>query len=223
MNRSARSLLFLFFFLVPLLAASDEQQKAHKILIKVTAMATDPAGRRAVSLAMSQHLTVTRAELVQRRHTMNMNYGDLFVAYQLVKAGAKIDEIAAKMKMGKTVWQTAVEEHADWKQIAAEAKKLSSKVDVNLIGHFVNKRAEAERDRTDGYDATRDTIAADNNVSGQEIEDAQKRYTFLREHAGAASDSTLDTSTEKAARTVRTDPVRTGGPSGIGASTAPNN
>jgi hypothetical protein len=213
----------LFFFLVPLLAASDEQQKAHKILIKVTAMATDPAGRRAVSLAMSQHLTVTRAELVQRRHTMNMNYGDLFVAYQLVKAGAKIDEIAAKMKMGKTVWQTAVEEHADWKQIAAEAKKLSSKVDVNLIGHFVNKRAEAERDQTDGYDASRDTIAADNNVSGQEIEDAQKRYTFLREHAGAASDSTLDTSTEKAARTVRTDPVRTGGPSGIGASTAPNN
>jgi hypothetical protein len=206
-----------------LLAASDEQQKAYKILIKVTAMATDPAGRRAVSLAMSQHLSVTRAELVQGRHATNMNYGDLFVAYQLVKAGAKIDDVAAKMKMGKTVWQTADEEHVDWKQIAAEAKKLSGKVDVNLIGHFVNKRAEAERDRTDGYDASRDTIAADDNVSVQEIEDARKRYTFLREHAGAASDSTLDTSTEKSARTVRTDPVRTGGPAGIGASTAPNN
>ena len=63
MHKSARNLLFLLFFLVPLLAASDEQQKAHKIVNKVTAMAIDPAGKRAVSLSMSQYLSAGRAEV----------------------------------------------------------------------------------------------------------------------------------------------------------------
>src|SRR5260370_20685181 len=113
MNRSARNLLFLLSFLVALLAASDEQQKAHKTLNKVTAMAIDPAGKRAVSLAMSQYLSVGRGELGRRRHAMNMNYGDLFVAYELVKSGAKMEDISAEMKIGKTVWQTADELHPD--------------------------------------------------------------------------------------------------------------
>ncbi|HWW16282.1 MAG TPA: hypothetical protein VN310_16610 [Candidatus Dormibacteraeota bacterium] len=211
MNKSAR---ILFFFLLPslLLAASDEQQKVHKILNKVTAMTIDPAGKRAVSVAMSQHLSIARAELAQRRQAMNLKYGDLFVAYELVKSGTKMDDIAAKMMTGKTVWQAADEEHADWKQIGSEAKKLSGKVDSNLIGHFVNQKAEAERDRADGYNPFLDTVTADNDVSRQEIEDAQDRYVFLRDHTGVASNSSLDTSTERSARLIRTDPVRTGGP-----------
>lgn len=212
MNRSARCLLFLLFLLVPLLAASDEQQKAHKILNKVTAMAIDPAGKRAVSLAMSEYLSVGREELAQRRYALNMNYGDLFVAYALVKGGAKIEDIAAKMKTGKTVWQTADEQHADWKQIASDAKKLNGKVDTHLLGHFGNTKAESQRDQADGYDPFLDSVRADNDVSKQEIQDAQERYIFLRDHAGVVSASTLDTSTEKSARIVRTDPVRTGGP-----------
>jgi hypothetical protein len=223
MNRSARNLLFLLLFLVPLLAAADEQQKAHKILNKVTAMAIDPAGKRAVSLAMSQYLSVGRGELGRRRRAMNMNYGDLFVAYELVKSGAKMDDVAAKMKIGKTVWQTADELHADWKQIAGEGKKLSGRVDTNLLRHFANKKTEAERDRADGYDPFLDNVTADNDVSQQDIEGAQKRYVFLRDHAGVVSASTLDTSTEKSARIVRTDPVRSGGPTGAATSAPPKN
>src|ERR1700680_4997432 len=152
MNSSARYSFLSLFLLIPslLLAASDEQQKAHKILSKVTAMAIDPAGKRAVSVAMSQHLFVARAELAQRRRAMNLNYGDLFVVCELAKSGMKMDEIAARVKTGKTVWQIADEVHADWKQIGSEAKKLSNKVDSNLLGHFVNHKAEAERDRTAG-------------------------------------------------------------------------
>jgi hypothetical protein len=213
-------LFFLFFLLIPLLAASDEQQKAHKILKKVTAMATDPAGKRCVSLAMSQHLSVARAELVQSRQAMNLNYGDLFLAYQLVKSGTKMDDITARMKTGKTVWQTADEEHVDWKKIASEAKKLSGKLDTNLIGHFTNKKADVERERADGYDPLRDSVKADGDVSQQEIEDAQQRYIFLRDHTSGGSDSSLDTSTERSARIVRTDPVRTGGPAATGAGPA---
>jgi hypothetical protein len=216
MNRSARGLFLSLCFLVPLLAASDDQQKAHKILNKVTAMTVDPAGKRAVSLSISQCLAVSRGELAQRRHAMNMNYGDIFIAYELVKGGAKIDDIATRIKAGKTVWQTADEMNADWKQIANEAKKMNGKVDVNLLEHFTKRKVEHERDLAEGYDPFLDTVAADSAVSQPEVEEAQKRYVFLRDHAGVVSDASLDTSTEKSARIVRTDPIRTGGPAATG-------
>jgi hypothetical protein len=208
MERSARNRLFLLFFLVPALlpAVSDEQQKAHKILNKINAMATDPAGKRAVSLAMSQHLSVARAELAQRRRAMNLNYGELFVAYELVKSGKKIDDIAAKVKMGKTVWQTADEEHADWKQIVSEAKKVSAKVDNNLLAHFTNRKSEVEKDHADGYDPLRDSVKADSEVTQHEIDEAQQRYMFLHDHAGVVSATGIDTATEKAAGTFLPDP-----------------
>jgi len=214
MNRSARYSLFLLCFLIPLLAAADEQQKAHKIVNKITAMSADPSGKRAVSLALSQSFSVTRADLVQRRQAMNINYGDLFVAYQLVKTGEKLDDIAVKVKAGKTVWQIADETHADWKLIASEAKKLNTKVDSNLIVHFTNKKAETQLDRADGYDPSLDGIAADNSVSQQDMADAQDRYVFLRDHIPAGSGTNLNQSDENAARTERTDPTRNGGPTG---------
>jgi hypothetical protein len=217
MNRSTRNLLFLFFFLVPLLAAaSDDQQKAHKTLNKVTAMSTDLSGKRAVSLAVSQYLSVSRAELAERRQALNVSYGDLFVVYELVKSGKKMDDIAARMKTGKTVWQIADEEHADWKQIANEAKKVNGKLDNNLLAHFASKKGEAELDKAEGYDPSVDTVAADNDLSKPEIEDAQARYLALRDRVTSGSGTNLNTSDENAARATRTDPVRTGGPTGPG-------
>jgi len=209
MNRSARNLLFSLFFLIPLLASADEQQKAHKILNKITAMATDPAGKRGVNLAMSQSLSIGRTELVQRRRTMNASYGEVFVAYKLTQSGSVMDDITAKMRAGKTIWQIADEARLDWKQIAAEAKKLSGRVDANLLAHFSNKKSEIEREKADAYNPFLDTVKADSNVSQQEIEDAQARYIFLRDHAIAVSDSALNTSAEKSAQMVRTDPLRT--------------
>jgi hypothetical protein len=210
MNTWARNLLFLFLCLVPLLAASDDQQKAHKTLNKVTAMSADLSGKRAVSLAMSQSLSVRRAELTERRQAMNVSYGDVFVVYQLVKSGKKMDDIAARMKTGKTVWQIADEEHADWKQIASEAKKVNGKVDNNLLAHFANKKGEAELDKADGYEPSVDTVAADNGVSNQDMEEAQERYVALRDRTGFGGN--LNTSDENAARQTRTDPTSTGGP-----------
>ncbi len=221
MNSSARNLIFLLFFLIPLLASADEQQKAHKLLNKVTAMATDPAGKRAVNLGMSQYLSVGREELVQHRRAMNANYGDIFVAYKIVQRGTKMEEIAAKMKAGKTVWQIADDEHLDWKQIAGDAKRLSGRVDANLLAHFSNKKSEIERERSDGYNPFIDTVKADGDVSQQEIEDAQERYIFLRDHAIAVSDSALNTSAEKSAQMVRTDPLRTDARAGPSSGSGP--
>ena len=221
MHRSARNVLLLILCLIPLLAAADDQQKAHKILNKLTAMATDPAGKRAVSQAVSQQLSITRDELAQRRHDLNLNYGDLFVVYQLTRSGMVMDNLADKIKTGKTVWQAATELRADWKRIASEAKKLSSKVDNNLLAHFSGKKSEAERERADGYDPFRDTVKADNNVAQQEIEDAQKSYAFLRDHAGSVSGSNLDAVSERAVRTVRPDPTKTDTRVGAGESSSP--
>jgi hypothetical protein len=209
MNRSARNILLLLFCVIPVFATADDQQRAHKILNKLTAMAIDPAGKRAVSLAISQQLSVARDELAQRRHALNLSYGDLFVAYQLTKTGMLMDDLADKIKTGKTVWQAANELPADWKRIASEAKKLSGKVDNNLLAHFASKKSDAERERTDGYDPFRDTVKADTNVSPQEIEDAQQSYAFLRDHAGSVSGSNLDAVAEQAVRTARPDPTKT--------------
>ncbi|HEY6763751.1 MAG TPA: hypothetical protein VI386_03195 [Candidatus Sulfotelmatobacter sp.] len=221
MKRSARNFLLFLLLLSPLLAASDDQQKVHKVLNGVTAMTIDPGGKRAVNLALARYLSLGRAELVQRRQAMNLSYGDLFVFYQLVKHGAVAEAITAELKNGKTVWQVADEDHVDWKQISSEAKKLNGKMDTNLLAYFANNKTGTERDRAEGYDPFRDSVKADGNVTQQEVEGAQQRYTFLRDHAGVVSAATLDTSTEWAARGVRTDPVRTGGPTGTAVSSTP--
>jgi len=175
-------------------------------------MATDPAGRRAVSLALSENFSVSRAELALQRRTIGLNYGELFLAYQLVKYGAKMNDIIAQTKDGKTVWKIAEGQNVNWKEITSEAKKLNNRLDINLLKHFANRKPDADRDRADGYDPFVDSVNADRNVTERDIEDAQKRYIFLRDHAGVTSAGTLDTSTEKAARGVRTDPIRNGGP-----------
>ena len=221
MNRLIRCSFLIIVLLLAFPAASDDQQKAQKLLNKIIAMATDASGKRAVSLAVSDTLAVGRAELAQRRHAMDLNYGELFVAYQLVKAGVKMDDVAAEIKSGKQIWQIANELHADWKQIANGAKKLNSRVDANLLRHFANRRAAAQRDLTEGYDPFLDSVRADTNVSQQEIADAQNRYVFLRDHAGVTSDASLDLPSEQAARTVRPDPIRNGGPQDPGSNTRP--
>jgi hypothetical protein len=221
MDRLVRYLSLILVLLVALPAVCDDQQKAQKLLNKVTAIATDPTGRRAVSMAVSEVLSVGRPELAQRRHAMDLSYGEVFVAYQLAKSGANMDDIAAKIRSGKNIWQIANEQHANWKQFASDAKKLNGRVDANLLKHFANRKAAAERDLADGYDPFLDSVRADSNITQEEIEDAQKRYIFLRDHAGVTSGGTLDLSSEQAARTARTDPVRSGGPQNPDTNTRP--
>jgi hypothetical protein len=200
----------LLLLLMALPALSDDQQKAQNLLGKVTAIAMDPNGRRAVSLAISDTVAATRAELVQRRRAMNLSYGDLFLAYYLAKGGLNLDEIGSQIKSGKTVWQIAGEKGSDFKQLATNAKKLNGEVDKNLLRHFAKQKADAERNLADGYNPILDSVKADNNVSPEQITDAQNRYIFLRDHAGVAVAGNLDTVNEKAAQSARPDPVRNG-------------
>jgi hypothetical protein len=204
----ARVLLGLVVIAATLPVFADDQEKAEKQLHKITAMATDATGRRVVSITVADALGAKRPDLVNERRAMNLNYGDLFIAHQLVKNGAKMDDIAAQLKAGKNISQIATEQHLDWKQMTADAKKLNSKMEDRLYKHFMSGKDDAARDAEDNYDPNIDGVTADNSVSQDEIAEAQHTYEVWHERAERAGGSNLDTSTEKAAQGVRGDPVR---------------
>jgi hypothetical protein len=203
------TLLVLIFSLIS--AASvfgSDQEKADKQLHKITAMASDATGRRVVSATVADALQAKRPDLVIERRAMNVNYGDLYVAHQLVKSGAKMDDLAAQLKAGKKMDQIAGDLHVDWKQMASDAKKLNTKIEDNLYNHFLNGKPLTERDAAEGYDPMIDGVSADSDVSKDEIADAERTYLLWRDRADQKKGSSLDASTEKSAQGNRGDPVR---------------
>ena len=200
MKRLSYRSITLLALAIALPAFADDQQKADKQLHKITALATDATGRRVVSVTVADTIEAKRPDLVTERRTMNLNYGDLFVAHVLVKNGTKMDDIAAQLKAGKKMSQIADERHADWKQIAADAKKLNSKVEDNLYTHFLNGKSLTDRDAAEGYDPMIDGVSADNDVSKDEIAEAERTYLLWRDRADQKKASNLDTASEKAAR-----------------------
>ena len=198
--------LLAFSLAIP--AFGDDQQKAEKKLHKVTAMATDATGRRVVSVAVADTVEAKRPDLVLERRTMNLNYGDLYVAHVLVKAGTKMEDIAAQLKAGKNIGQIANENHADWKQLAVEGKKLNTRVEDSLYKHFLDGKPLTQRDAAENYDPMIDGVAADNDISKDDIAEAERTYQLWRDRADQRKESKLDSSTEKAARGQRGDPIR---------------
>jgi hypothetical protein len=201
-------LLLLLAFGIAIPARADDQQKTERLLHKITAMATDGTGRRVVSITVADAIEAKRPDLVLERRALNLNYGDLYLAHVLVKSGAKMDDIDAQLKAGKSMKQIAGAEHLDWKQLAENVKKLNATMENNLYHHFVNGKPDAARDAAEGYDPMIDGVAADNDVSKDEIAEAERTYQLWRDKAGKVKDSRLDTSTENAAQGVRGDPVR---------------
>jgi len=189
---------------------ADDQQKAQKQVNKITAMATDVIGRRIVNMSMSDILNVKRPELAQERRDMGLNYGSLFIAHELVAAGAKMTDVTTQLQAGKNIFQIARDQNADWKRIAANAKKLNSKIDENIYKHFLNPKADRERDDADKYDVMSDGIKSDADVTPQEIDEAQERYISCRDRATPPMGGRLDSATEQAARNGH-DHIRTGG------------
>jgi len=207
MKRLSNVAVTLLAFALAVPAFGDDQQKAQKQLHKITAMATDATGRRIVSMTMADAVGVKRPDLVMERRIMTINYGDLYVAHTLVKSGAKMGDITAQLKAKKTMTDIANDQKADWKQIAADAKKLNGKMEDNLYKHFLNGKSDAERDAADKYDPNIDGIAADNDVSKDEIAEAETTYLAMRDRAEKNGGKSLDTSTERSAREMRGDPI----------------
>lgn len=194
-------------------AFGDDQQKAEKEIKKITAMATDFTGRGIVSRTMSDLLNVKRPQFVQERSDMGLNYGSLFLAHELVNGGAKMSDIAAQLRAGKDILQVANDQHANWKQINGDAKKLNGKIDENIYKHYVRDKADQERDLADRYDPKFDGVKADADVTPQEIAEAEERFTTW--HDRASKDMGHDNGLNETDRNAGyIDHVKNGGPQG---------
>jgi hypothetical protein len=205
---------------ISLAAFGEDHQKAEKQARRIAAMTADETGRRMVSMSMADHFKVPRADLMEERRNTGMDYGSLFVVHELIANGASMLNIASALKSGKNIWQLGDEQHANWKQIAGDAKKMNTEIDLCVYRHFLGEKhakADEARDLADKYDVTRDGAKSDSDVTQQEIVEAQERYVFWRDQAGQLSDRRLGMSQEMAARV---DHARGGGPRGSAGSSS---
>ena len=219
--KSAARTLVPFLLILSLPAFCSDQQKTQKELNKVTAMATDFTGRRAVNISISQLTNVPRAKLVEDRGITGLNYGCLFIAEQVAKNGLTMQQIGEQLKGGKTIFDVANEQHVDWKEMTANAKKLNTALDDNLYKGFLSEKSNAAQDATDKYDVHYDGVKADADVSKEEIASAQDRYLRWRDQAakaqGAGRDKTLGLGDERVAYTDHDHGPSMSGSAGRGA------
>ena len=194
-------------------AIADDQQKADKEIRKINAMAWDSTARAVVNKSFSEMLKIDRSQLIQERRELDLNYGSLFIAHELVLNGSKMKDIAASLKSGKSIIQVSNESNANWKQIASEAKKLNSKIEDNLYKYFLASQSSRAE-----YDAAQDGVKADNDVSEQDLAEAQQTYVRWRERASQVGKNSQQAGLhdEQAIRKDRPDPVRTMPTPGMG-------
>jgi hypothetical protein len=185
--KTATIRLFLLFCTVALslCALADDQDKATKEIKKITSISVDSNMRAIVNRTMADMLKAKRLDFVKERQDMNLNYGDLFLAQQLAAGGVKMDDIAAQLKAGKTMLDIASANHANWKEINSDAKKLNKKIDDNIEKYFSDTKKQTALNQADDYDAKADKVPADSNISKDEYAEAQVRYTHLHDAAGA--------------------------------------
>lgn len=194
-------------------ACADDQDKANKEIAKIAAIAWDGTGRSVVNRAEADMMNVKRLDLVQDRQNMDINYGSMFLVLELVKGGAKMDDIAAQLKSGKKIGEIAKELHPDWKAITADAKKLNTKIDDGLYKHFLNEKADNQRDVADNYAVANDNVSEDHKIEKSDIDAAAERFTMWKDRAIAAAGKRhdMDTAEQQAAYV---DHDRNGGPTG---------
>ena len=164
-------------------AFAGDQEKAEKELRMITAMTADPVARSIVNHTTAEFLSMDRIALAKERQDLNLTYGSLFLAHQLVTDTTNMGDIASDLKGGKSIMDIANLRHADWKTIANRARKLNKKLDENLQKSFRDPQAELIRSKADGYDAQADKVAADSGITKQEFEEAQNRYRNLHDSA----------------------------------------
>jgi hypothetical protein len=182
---SIRLFVVIFTIALAITALADDQEKATKEIKKITSISVDSNMRSIVNRSMADMLKTPRLDLVKQRQDLNMNYGELFLLHQLTAGGAKTDDIAAQLKSGKTIFDVANDNHANWKQINSEAKKLNKKIDDNIVKYLGDSKKQAALDQADKYDAKADHVAADSDISKDEYADAQSRYQHLHDMASS--------------------------------------
>lgn len=181
-----RIFVLVFTVAVAMSAFADDQEKATKEIKRITSISVDSNMRSIVNRAMADMLKAKRLDLVKERQDMNLNYGGLFLAHELTAAGAKMEDITAQLKAGKKIFDIANDDHANWKEINSEAKKLNKKIDENIEKSFTNSKKQAAIDQADQYDPKADKVPGDSDISKDEYAEAQGRYQHLHDTAASS-------------------------------------
>jgi hypothetical protein len=158
-------------------------------------MSRDDTARSIVSRTFADAFKIDRAQLVAERKSLGLNYGGLFLAHQLTTPGTRIQEIAVQLRGRKSFRDIG---GADWKRIAAEAKKMNNRINDSIYKHFLHSKPDEERDKLEHYNPSADLIRADGDATSEEILNAQKQYVFWRNLAAPMSDNPADRSTPTA-------------------------
>jgi hypothetical protein len=187
-------------------AFANDQEKAQKELNKVTALARDFTGRTVINLTMSETFNVPRVTLVKQRGETGLNYGSLFLASQLIKGGATMQDLSAQLKAGKKIGDIANDRHVDWKATAEDAKKFNGAVDHNLYNYFLAEKRSvtpvamktSSVPAAEEYDVHHDGVKADaDDATDKDIEYAQKRFLMLKDSAAKAKGENRDLGLDK--------------------------
>ena len=97
-----------------------------------------------------------------------------------------MEDITAQLKAGKTILDIANANHANWKEINSDAKKLNKKIDENIEKSFTDTKKQAALTSADHSDAKADKVPGDSDITKDEYAEAQARFTRLHDAAGAA-------------------------------------
>ncbi len=194
MRRVVRCLAIFLITATAGTAFADDEQKAEKQLRMMTAMSRDDTARSIISRTFADAFKMARPELVAERTTVGLNYGSLFLAHELISSGSSMQQIAAELRTRKTVLEVAKSSGVDWKRIAADAKKMNSRISDNIYRHFLHAGPDKQRDLLDRYNPAVDRVRADADATPEELVKAQTEYVFWRNLAAPKADEAADPS-----------------------------
>ncbi len=146
-----------------------------------------------ISRTFADVFKMARPELVAERTTVGLN-GSLFRAHELISSGSSMQQIAAELRTRKTVLEVAKSSGVDWKRIAADAKKMNSRISDNIYRHFLHAGPDKQRDLLDRYNPAVDRVRADADATPEELVKAQTEYVFWRNLAAPKADEAADPS-----------------------------
>jgi hypothetical protein len=168
-------------------AIGSDQDNAIKQIRMITALSRDDTARSLVNRAFADVFKVERSRLVLQRKTLGLTYGNLFLAHELTVSGEGMEQIATMLHENKTIVDIANAFNADWKRIAADAKRMNNHINNAIYKYFLHPQLEIQQDAKDHYFAPADLIKADADSTPDEILSAQKDFVFWHNLAASKS------------------------------------
>ena len=175
-------------------AFADDQEKAEKQIRMITAMSHDDITRSIISRTFADTFKVERAQLVEQRKSLGLNYGGLFLAHELMQSGSTMEQIVAQLRARKNIMDIDRTARPDCKHIASDAKRMNSRISDAIYKHFLHSKPDEERDRLEHYNPSTDLVRADADVTTDELLKARSEYVFRRNLAAPISSGQADRS-----------------------------